>query len=796
MAATHGKLPEFNPDGGNFDVFLERFETYAEANDVTGDQKRAVFLTALPAEVYPTLQALLFPKTHRQASFEEVSSALKTFYSPRGSVVSARYRFNKRKQHPSETITDFIIAMREIAAHCKFGGFLQDALRDRLIVGLRNKSIRDRLLVMPDEEASWEKACHIAKEMEAVGVQPLSSPARTSTTTANIAAPQSDTSVKGETPTASKAKVPMTMPHGTKQMTEEGGARSDTTVKGETPTAVMPEVPMTMSGGTKQMTEEGGARSDTTVKGETDTAAMPEVPMTILHGTKQTTEQDGAWSETTVKGETPTAVMPEVPMTMPGGTKQMTEEVGARSDYTVKGKTDTAAMPEVPMTILHGTKQTTEQGGARSDTSVKVGTPTATKPKVPMTMPYGTQQTTEQGGARSDISVKVGTPTTTKPKVPMTMPHGTKQTTEQGGARSDISVKVGTPTTTKPKVPMTMPHGTKQTTEQGGERSDTSFKVETPTASKPKVLKTMSVGNTQTIEPRGKHRLSASAPDTPLHRKKVRFSVPEDASHSSKQDVHDQKGIAFDRRNYTQHPTRKRYICQFCEKICSARNKFEAHVRTHTGERPFKCPFCKEKFGQPNSLRRHRNERHPKNWKRYCDICESGYDTYEQLIKHLDRSTDEKHKSLERPSYVKCPFCKEKFRRRSSLRKHRNEGHLENWPFYCKTCKRGYDPNRQMRKHLATHPSSDISTGRHRKALKRSRSSSEYPLGDDSSRNDDSWPDDDSNESNDDDDDYSYDGDSNDDESNDSNDDYSDERNDDDSYDSDYTMHQLGDYTG
>ncbi|KAH9380442.1 hypothetical protein HPB48_020005 [Haemaphysalis longicornis] len=434
MAATHGKLPEFNPDGGNFDVFLERFETYAEANDVTGDQKRAVFLTALPAEVYPTLQALLFPKTHRQASFEEVSSALKTFYSPRGSVVSARYRFNKRKQHPSETITDFIIAMREIAAHCKFGGFLQDALRDRLIVGLRNKSIRDRLLVMPDEEASWEKACHIAKEMEAVGVQPLSSPARTSTTTANIAAPQSDTSVKVGTPTATKANgCKGKVPHGTKQMTEEGGARSDTSVKGETPRAAMSEVPMTMSGGTKQMTEEVGARSDYTVKGKTETAAMREVLMTILHGTKQMTEQGGARSDTSVKVEHRQLPSRRLPMTMPYGTKQMTE-----------------------------------QGGARSDTSVKVGTPTATKPKVPLTTPHGTKQMTEQGGAQSDTSVKVGTPTTTKPKVPLTTPHGTKQTTEQGGERSDTSFKVETPTASKPKVLKTMSVGNTQTIEPRG----------------------------------------------------------------------------------------------------------------------------------------------------------------------------------------------------------------------------------------------------------------------------------------------------------------------------------------
>ncbi|XP_077530459.1 uncharacterized protein LOC144142675 isoform X2 [Haemaphysalis longicornis] len=232
MAGTLGKLPEFNPDGGNFEVFLERFETFASVNGISDDQKRKLFLTTIGEDVYVTLKSLLFPKTPIDASFLEVSSALKNHYSPRRSVVSERYRFNQRKQEPDETITDFIVAIREIAAQCEFGGFLQDALRDRLVAGLRTEAIRRRLLAMPDEEASWDRACRVAKEIEAETQEdvkyasPKNGSAGPSTSGANSPWKRPATSVKVETPRPPNPKVPKTVPPKvTKPATQTGGSQ-------------------------------------------------------------------------------------------------------------------------------------------------------------------------------------------------------------------------------------------------------------------------------------------------------------------------------------------------------------------------------------------------------------------------------------------------------------------------------------------------------------------------------------------------------------------------------------------
>ncbi|XP_037526493.1 uncharacterized protein LOC119403647 [Rhipicephalus sanguineus] len=167
MVTTVGKLPEFQQDDGNFEVYLERFEVFAAANDIAEDKKLHMFLTAIGEKAYVTLRSLLLPKTPAKTSFTEVVDVLKKHYAPKRSLVTERYRFHQRKQEPHETVADFIVEMKKRAATCEFGTFLIEALRDRLVAGLRSEGVRCRLLAMPDNEVTWECACSVALAMEA-----------------------------------------------------------------------------------------------------------------------------------------------------------------------------------------------------------------------------------------------------------------------------------------------------------------------------------------------------------------------------------------------------------------------------------------------------------------------------------------------------------------------------------------------------------------------------------------------------------------------------------------------------
>ncbi|XP_037561282.1 uncharacterized protein LOC119440448 [Dermacentor silvarum] len=166
MATVVGKLLEFDSNSGSLDVFVERFELYTSANEVAEAKKLHLFLSAIGEEAYVTLRSLLLPKTPSTATYKEVVAALQKHYSPRRSVVSERYHFNQRKQAPQESVTDFVVQLKKLAASCDFGSFLEQSLRDRLIAGLNSEAIRCRLLAMTDIELTWDRAFNIATAME------------------------------------------------------------------------------------------------------------------------------------------------------------------------------------------------------------------------------------------------------------------------------------------------------------------------------------------------------------------------------------------------------------------------------------------------------------------------------------------------------------------------------------------------------------------------------------------------------------------------------------------------------
>ena len=64
-----------------------------------------------------------------------------------------------------ESIADYDVALRKLATNCKFGHYLEDALRNRFVCGLSNKAIQRRLLSEPD--LTLTKAMELAQGMEA-----------------------------------------------------------------------------------------------------------------------------------------------------------------------------------------------------------------------------------------------------------------------------------------------------------------------------------------------------------------------------------------------------------------------------------------------------------------------------------------------------------------------------------------------------------------------------------------------------------------------------------------------------
>ena len=69
-------------------------------------------------------------------------------------------------QLPSETVSKYVAELRKLSEHCKFEAFLDDALRDRFVCGLRSKTTQKKLLLETD--LTFAKAIEITQGMEIV----------------------------------------------------------------------------------------------------------------------------------------------------------------------------------------------------------------------------------------------------------------------------------------------------------------------------------------------------------------------------------------------------------------------------------------------------------------------------------------------------------------------------------------------------------------------------------------------------------------------------------------------------
>ena len=54
--------------------------------------------------------------------------------------------------------------------------------------------------------------------------------------------------------------------------------------------------------------------------------------------------------------------------------------------------------------------------------------------------------------------------------------------------------------------------------------------------------------------------------------------------------------------------------CTICKKWLGSKLLLGDHMRTHTGERPYKCDFCPKSFTSSKSVGLHRKRMHHEEW--------------------------------------------------------------------------------------------------------------------------------------------------------------------------------------
>ncbi len=146
-------------------LYSERLDQFFVANGIEENANEvAVLLTVIGAKVYSLMRNLLVPTKPAEKSYAALVKVMKDHLKPKPLVIAERFKFHRQNQRDGETVAQYVAELHKLSELCEFKEYLEEALRDRLVCGLRSEAIQRRLLV--EEELKLKKAFDIVHGME------------------------------------------------------------------------------------------------------------------------------------------------------------------------------------------------------------------------------------------------------------------------------------------------------------------------------------------------------------------------------------------------------------------------------------------------------------------------------------------------------------------------------------------------------------------------------------------------------------------------------------------------------
>ena len=147
----------------NFRKFKQNFEIYVKAQDFDrkkSDIKVAILLNIIgdeAVELYNTFDLSDVDKN----KYESVLTAFENYCIPKKNVVVEHFKFNSRIQFELESFDNYYTDIKKLVKSCEYNDQTDSVLRDRIVLGIRDKSQQESLLRIKD--LTLEKAVEFCK---------------------------------------------------------------------------------------------------------------------------------------------------------------------------------------------------------------------------------------------------------------------------------------------------------------------------------------------------------------------------------------------------------------------------------------------------------------------------------------------------------------------------------------------------------------------------------------------------------------------------------------------------------
>ena len=145
----------------------QQFRIYFEAAELATKPPKtqvAILLQCVGLVAQTYLQTLSLQTPLTMKNWEHVLKKFKTYCEPRKIEVFERYKFWQRDQRQGENIDQWVNDLRILLSTCEYGQQKESSLRDRIVFGVAEIRVKERLL--RESDLTLEKAldiCHAAE---------------------------------------------------------------------------------------------------------------------------------------------------------------------------------------------------------------------------------------------------------------------------------------------------------------------------------------------------------------------------------------------------------------------------------------------------------------------------------------------------------------------------------------------------------------------------------------------------------------------------------------------------------
>lgn len=173
MASYHiSSMEQFNfskPE--EWPQWITRFERFRQASGVASKSEQSqvnVLIYSMGQKAEDLFQSFRLSEDDGK-SYKKVKEKFDEYFTVRRNTIHERAKFNTRRQGETESVDHFITDLYALAKYCGYGELQDELIRDRIVVGIRDSRLSEKMQLEPD--LTLEKAVTLARQSESIKTQ-------------------------------------------------------------------------------------------------------------------------------------------------------------------------------------------------------------------------------------------------------------------------------------------------------------------------------------------------------------------------------------------------------------------------------------------------------------------------------------------------------------------------------------------------------------------------------------------------------------------------------------------------